>query len=37
MLPIAETAATTMGYGPEVSGFESARKGLDMSNASNKC
>ena len=34
LLPMAETAATAMGYGPEVLGFEGARKGLDMvSNA----
>ena len=26
------TAATAMGYGPEVVGFETARKGLDMVN-----
>ena len=25
-----ETAATAMGYGPEVLGFETARKGLEM-------
>ena len=30
--PMAETAATAMGYGLEVLGFESARKGLDMVN-----
>ena len=29
-LPMAETAATAMGYGPEVLGFETARQGLDM-------
>ena len=34
LLPMAETAASMMGYGPEVAGFETARKGLDMvSNA----
>ena len=32
LLPMAETAATAMGYGPEVLGFETARKGLDMVN-----
>ena len=31
---MAETVATGLGYGPEVLGFEGARKGLDMiSNA----
>ena len=29
---MAETAATAMGYGPAILGFESARKGLDMIN-----
>ena len=29
---MAETAATDMGYGPEVLGFAGARKGLDMMN-----
>ena len=29
---MAETAATAIGYGPEVLGFESARKGLDIVN-----
>ena len=34
LLPMAETVATSLGYGPEVAGFETARKGLDMvSNA----
>ena len=28
LLPMAQTAATVMRYGPEVLGFESARKGL---------
>ena len=32
LLPIAETAATALGYGPEVVGFEGVRKGLDMVN-----
>ena len=32
LLPMAETAATALGYGPEVLGFETARKGLDMVN-----
>ena len=32
LLPIVETAATGLGYGPEVVGFETARKGLDMVN-----
>jgi len=32
LLPIAETVATGLGYGPEVAGFETARKGLDMVN-----
>ena len=32
LLPMAETAATAMGSGPEVLAFESARKGLDMVN-----
>ena len=32
---MAETAATAMGYGPEVLGFESAQKGLDMINLNN--
>ena len=32
LLSMVETAATAMGYGPEVLGFESARKGLDMVN-----
>ena len=29
---MAETVATGLGYGPEVLGFETARKGLDMVN-----
>ena len=29
---MAETVETMLGYRPEVSGFESARKGLDMVN-----
>ena len=29
---MAETIATGLGYGPEVAGFETARKGLDMVN-----
>ena len=29
---MAETAATALGYGPEVVGFEGVRKGLDMVN-----
>ena len=34
LLPMAETAATAMGYSGEVAAFEGARKGLDMvSNA----
>ena len=34
LLPMAETVATSLGYGPEVAWFETARKGLDMvSNA----
>ena len=34
LLPMAETVATSFGYGPEVAGFETARKGLEMvSNA----
>ena len=34
LLPMAETVATGLGYGPDVFGFETARKGLDMvSNA----
>ena len=32
LLPMAETAAPAMGYGPEVVGFEGVRKGLDMVN-----
>ena len=32
LLPMAETVATGLGYGPEVLGFEAARKGLDMIN-----
>ena len=32
LLPMAETVATGLGYGPEVLGFEGARKGLDMIN-----
>ena len=32
LLPMAETAATALGYGPEVVGFEGVRKGLDMVN-----
>ena len=32
LLPMAETVATGLGYGPEVAGFETARKGLDMVN-----
>ena len=32
LLPMAETVATGLGYGPEVLGFETARKGLDMVN-----
>ena len=30
LLPMTETAATAMGYGLEVLGFESARKGLEI-------
>ena len=33
LLPMAETAASAMGYGPEVLGFEGVRKGLDMVNS----
>ena len=29
---MAETAATAMGYGPEVIGFEGVKKGLNMVN-----
>ena len=32
LLPMAETVGTALGYGPEVLGFETARKGLDMVN-----
>ena len=32
LLPMAETAATAMGYGPEVLGFEGVKKGLNMVN-----
>ena len=32
LLPMVETVATGLGYGPEVLGFETARKGLDMVN-----
>ena len=32
LLPMAETAAAALGYGPEVLGFETARKGLYMVN-----
>ena len=32
LLPIAETVATGLRYDPEVAGFETARKGLDMVN-----
>ena len=32
LLPMAETAATALGYGPEVLRFETARKGLGMVN-----
>ena len=32
LLPLAETAATFAGFGPEVAGFETAWKGLDMVN-----
>ena len=36
LLPMAETGAAAMGYGPEVWGFEGARKGLDIiKNAKN--
>ena len=29
---MAETVGTALGYGPEIAGFETARKGLDMVN-----
>ena len=32
LLPMAETVRTALGYGPEIAGFETARKGLDMVN-----
>ena len=32
LLPLAETVGTALGYGPEIAGFETARKGLDMVN-----
>ena len=32
LLPMVETVGTVLGYGPEVLGFETARKGLDMVN-----
>jgi len=32
LLPMAETVGTALGYGPEIAGFETARKGLDMVN-----
>ena len=32
LLPMAETTATAMGYGPGIAAFEGARKGLDMVN-----
>ena len=32
LLPMVETAATSMGYGPEVLGFEGVKKGLNMVN-----
>ena len=32
LLPMAETAATAMGYGPEDLGFEGVKKGLNMVN-----
>ena len=35
-LPMAEKAATAMGYVPEVLGFEGVRKGLDMVNNAKK-
>ena len=35
---MAETSATAIGYGPEVLGFETAHKGLEMvNNAKKKC
>ena len=32
LLPMAETVGTALGYGPEMAGFETARKGLNMVN-----
>ena len=32
LLPMAETVGTALGYGPEIAGCETARKGLDMVN-----
>ena len=32
LLPMAETVGTALGYGPEIAGFETARKCLDMVN-----
>ena len=32
LLPMAETVGTALGYGPEIAGFETARKGLNMVN-----
>ena len=32
LLPMAEKVGTALGYGPEIAGFETARKGLDMVN-----
>ena len=32
LLPMAETVGTALGYGPEIAGFETAWKGLDMVN-----
>ena len=32
LLPMAETVATGLGYGPEVLGFEGVKKGLNMVN-----
>ena len=32
LLPLAETVGTALDYGPEIAGFETARKGLGMVN-----